>query len=149
GQPGAVRPSRDGLPGQDASCGDLPRGPLHLGEGIMRKLAQLGVVAGALGALLAFGVPAALADGNGARTFTQHQHHVTDTQRSPNPCTGDTGTLHETFNAIFHGTINKNGSWFTGPVEGKFPFVPDTPAAVTYTGHFQSWFGDENNRQSD
>ena len=115
----------------------------------MRRLAQLGVLAGTLGALLAFGVPAALADGNGARTFTQHQHHVTDTQRSANPCTGDRGTLHETFNAVFHGTINKNGSWFTGTVEGKFTFVPDDPAKVTYTGHFATWFGDENNLKND
>jgi hypothetical protein len=104
---------------------------------------------GALGALLAFGVPAAMADGNGARTFTQHNHHVTDTQRAANPCTGDVGTLHETYNAVFHGTINKNGSWFTGTVTGRFTFVPRNPAAVTYTGHFTSWFGDENNLRND
>ena len=117
-------------------------------EGIMRRLAQLGVVVGALGALLAFSVPAAMANANGARTFTQHNHHVTDTQRSANPCTNDTETLTTTSNSVFHGTINKNGSWFTGTAEGTFTFVPDNPAAVTYTGHFTTWFGDENNRQN-
>jgi hypothetical protein len=93
----------------------------------MRRLAQLGVVAGALGALLAFGVPAALADGNGARTFTQHNHHVTDTQRSANPCTGDTGTLHETYNAVFHGTINKTGHGSPAPSRASSPSSPPTP----------------------
>jgi hypothetical protein len=111
----------------------------------MQKLAKFGVVAGTLGALLAFGAPAAYAGGNGAQTFTQHDHKVTDTMPTANPCTGDTGTLTETFNDVFHGTINKTGSWFTGTVEGQFTFVPDNPSAVTYTGHFATWFGDENN----
>ena len=62
---------------------------------------------------------------------------------------GDTGTLTETYNDVFHETINKTGSWATGTVEGKFTFVPDDPAKVTYTGHFATWFGDENNLQND
>ncbi len=115
----------------------------------MRRLAQFGVVAGTLGSMLALGVPAASAGGNGAQTFTQNDHNVTDSVPSANPCTGDTGTLTETYNDIFHGTINKTGSWFTGTVEGKFTFVPDNPAKVTYTGHFATWFGDENNLRND
>jgi hypothetical protein len=115
----------------------------------MRRLTQLGVTVGTLGALLTLGIPAALADGNGAQTYTQTDHNVTDTHPDVNPCTGDTGTLTETYNDIFHITINKTGSWATGTVEGKFTFVPDNPAAVTYTGHFATWFGDENNLQND
>ena len=115
----------------------------------MRKLVQFGVVAGTLAALLALGVPAAYADGNGATTFTQNDHNVTESMVSANPCTGDTGTLTDTFNSVFHGTISKTGSLFTGTAEAEFTFVPDDPAKVTYTGHFTTWFGDENNLQND
>jgi hypothetical protein len=127
----------------------MPRGWLRLEGGFMRRLAQFGVVAGALGSLLTLGVPAASAGGNGAQTFTQNDHNVTDSMPTANPCTGDTGTLTETFNDVFHGTINKTGSWFTGTIEGKFTFVPDDPAKVTYAGHFATWFGDENNLRND
>jgi len=115
----------------------------------MRKFVQFGVVAGAFATLLALGVPAAFADGNGAQTFTQNDHNVTESVPSANPCTGDTGTLTDTANLVFHGTINNTGSWFTGTAEGTFTFVPDDPAKVTYTGHFVTWFGDENNLQND
>jgi len=115
----------------------------------MRRLVQFGLVAGTLGSLLMLGAPAAFAGGNGAQTFTQHDHNITDTHPDVNPCTGDPGTLNETFNDVFHGTINKTGSWFTGTAEGWFTFVPDDPAKVTYTGHFATWFGDENNLQND
>ncbi len=27
----------------------------------------------------------------------------------------------------------------------KFTFVPDDPSKIMYTGHFATWFGDENN----
>jgi hypothetical protein len=66
-----------------------------------------------------------------------------------NPCTGEPGTTTQTFNDVFHGTINKTGSWFTGTTTGKIQFVPDNPASPTYTGHFQFWFGDENNLRND
>ena len=115
----------------------------------MRKIVKVGMVVGALVSLLTLAAPGAFAGGNGAQTFTQNDHNVTDSVPSANPCTGDTGTLTETYNDIFHGTINKTGSWFTGTVEGKFTFVPDDPTAVTYTGHFATWFGDENNLQND
>jgi hypothetical protein len=82
--------------------------------GFMRRLVQSGLVAGTLGALLALGAPAELAGGNGAQAFTQNDHDVTDSVPSANPCTGDPGTLAETYDDVFHGTINKTGSWFTG-----------------------------------
>jgi len=111
----------------------------------MRRLVQLSIAVVATASLISLGAPAALAGGNGAQTFTQHDHQVTDQIPTTNPCTGDVGTLTETFNDVFHGTINKTGSWFTGTVEGQFLFVPTDPTKVSYTGHFASWFGDENN----
>ena len=98
---------------------------------------------------LALGGSAAIAGGNGADTFTDNQHGVVDVFHDMNPCTGDPGTVSALENQIFHGTINKTGSWFTGTVEGKFTFTPDDPSKVTYTGHFATWFGDENNLRND
>ena len=115
----------------------------------MRNLVRiLGVVA-ATASLYVLGVPAAFAGGNGAVTFTQHDHNVVDVSSDFNPCTGDTGTLTMTYDDIFHGTINKTGSWFTGTLHGSIQFVPDDPAAITYSGHFAAWFGDENNLHND
>jgi hypothetical protein len=54
-----------------------------------------------------------------------------------------------TYSDVFHGTINKTGLWFTGTLHGSVEFVPDDPAAVTYSGHFAAWFGDENNLRND
>jgi hypothetical protein len=104
----------------------------------------LAVVAGA-GGVGHLAAPAALAGGNGAQTFTQTFHNATSTQAGANPCTGATGTFTLTYNGVFHGTINANGSWFTGTMTGDFLFVPDIATQPTYTGHFTSWFGDENN----
>jgi hypothetical protein len=114
----------------------------------LRRLIQFGVVAGTLGSLLELGAPAALAGGNSAQAFTQTDHHVTAVQHDVNPCTGDTWTLTGTYGDIFHVTVNKTGSWITGTIEGKFTFVPDDANAVIYTGHFATWFGDENNLQT-
>jgi hypothetical protein len=115
----------------------------------MRRILRLVALVLAAGGMLGFTAAAASAGGNGAQTYTQTDHNVTDTHPDVNPCTGDTGMLTETYNDIFHITVNKTGSWVTGTVEGKFTFVPDNPAAVTYTGHFATWFGDENNLQND
>ena len=95
--------------------------------------------------LLVVSAVSAGAGGKGAVTFTDNQHSVVDVFHDMNPCTGDPGTVSAVENQIFHGTINKTGSWFTGTVEGKFTFTPDDPSKVTYTGHFATWFGDENN----
>ena len=98
---------------------------------------------------LALGAPSAFAGGNGATTFTDNQHGVVDVFQDVNPCTGDPGTVSAVENQIFHGTINKTGSWFTGTVEGQFTFTPDDPSKITYMGHFAIWFGDENNLRND
>src|SRR5436190_23328333 len=84
--------------------------------GIMRRIIRLGIAVAGIAGLLLLGAPAALAGGNGAQTFTQHDHNLTSVSADFNPCTGDPGTLTETVNDIFHGTINKTGSWFTGTI---------------------------------
>ena len=98
--------------------------------------------------LLLIGAVSATAAGNGATSFTDNEHGVIDVFHDMNPCTGDPGTVSAVENQIFHGTINKTGSWFTGTVEGQFTFTPDDPTKVTYTGHFVNWFGDENNQRN-
>ena len=105
-----------------------------------RSLAALAAIP-----LMALGTPMAMAGGNGATTFTQTDHAVAESFSSPNPCTLDPGTVSDVHNDVFHGTTNKTGTWFTGTIEGKFTFTPDDPSKVTYTGHFTTWFGDENN----
>ena len=111
----------------------------------MRVGMRMAVAAIGTAPLLVLGGAGAHAGGNGATTFTDNQHGVVDIIQDMNPCTGDPGTVTALENQIFHGTINKTGSWFTGTVEGKFTFVPDDPTKVSYTGHFAMWFGDENN----
>jgi hypothetical protein len=115
----------------------------------MNKIVKMGLVVVAVGSLGMLAAPAAFAGGNGAVTFTQHDRDVVDVSSDVNPCTGDTGTLTMTYSDVFHGTINKTGSWFTGTLQGTIEFVPDNPAAVTYSGHFAAWFGDENNLRND
>src|SRR5262249_47499046 len=65
------------------------------------------------------------------------------------PCTGVPATITITFNDVFHGTINNNGSWFTGTTTGSVVATTTVGPPITYTGHFQDWFGDENNLQND
>ncbi|HEX8917673.1 MAG TPA: hypothetical protein VF898_04175, partial [Chloroflexota bacterium] len=49
---------------------------------------------------------------------------------------------------VFHETINQNGSWFTGTLQGPATGY-DGGGNVMLTGHAQSWFGDENNLQNE
>jgi hypothetical protein len=111
----------------------------------MHTLVKVSGVLGTAAALCSLGTGVAFAGGNGATTFTQTDHAVSQEFADVNPCTGETGTTTQTYNDVFHGTINKTGSWFTGTMTGSARFVPDDPASPTYTGHFQFWFGDENN----
>lgn len=102
----------------------------------------------AVAAALVLGTPVALAGGNGATTFTQTDHNATDTFVDVVPCTGAPATINLTYNAVFHGTINKTGSWFTGTMTGTVATTLGLDP-ITYTGHFTTWFGDENNQQND
>lgn len=111
-----------------------------------RKVVLL--VAAAAGSLL-LATPVALAGGNGATTFTQTDKGATDTFVDVIPCTGAPATITITYNDIFHGTINKTGSWFTGTMSGTVAATTLGLNPITYTGHFTTWFGDENNLKND
>ncbi len=111
----------------------------------MKTKSATAALLGTTAAVFALSTSAAFAGGSGASTFTQTDHDLTQTMADVNPCTGETGTTTLTFNDVFHATINKTGSWFTGTTTGQIQFVPDNPASPTYTGHIQFWFGDENN----
>lgn len=98
--------------------------------------------------LLLLTLSSALADGNGATTFTQTFHNAVATMPSANPCTGVPGTVTLTYNGVIHFTVNKAGDfWDTGNQTGDFVFIPDDASQPSYTGHFHNWFGDSfNNR---
>lgn len=113
-----------------------------------RRMATLGIAAALCIAL--FAAPVALADGNGARTFTQTFHNATDSFANPNPCTGAPGTVTITYNGVMHSTINKAGDfWITGTETGSFVFIPDDLTQPSYIGHFTTWFGESDNLQND
>ena len=108
------------------------------------------VVACAVIALLVVAAVPALADGQGATTFTQTFHNATDSFATPNPCTGVPGTVTITYNGVLHFTVNKAGDfWATGTQTGSFVLVPDDPTQPTYTGHFTAWFGGSDNQQNE
>jgi hypothetical protein len=103
----------------------------------------------ALPAALLVATPVALAGGNGATTFTQTDHNATDSFVDVVPCTGAPATINLTYNDVFHGTISKTGSWFTGTMTGDVVATTLDVNPITYTGHFTTWFGDENNLKKD
>jgi hypothetical protein len=82
-----------------------------------------------------------------AVSFTQTIHNETDTMASANPCTGAPGTLTITYNAVFHVTMDTTTGTghFTSTAAGTFVFVPDDPTQPTYTGHFATWDGENQN----
>jgi len=93
--------------------------------------------------------PASSAFADGAVTFTQTFKDVSDTFPTPNPCTGDPGTVTITFNGVFHVTELPNGtSHFTITQTGDFVFVPDDPTQPTFTGHFTAWAGFNSNNKN-
>jgi hypothetical protein len=101
--------------------------------------------------LLTIGTASANADhGAGAISFTQNFHNATETDVDANPCTGAPGTVTLTYNGVFHVTELTAGQgagtfWATGTMTGDFSFVPFDASQPSYTGHFTSWFGDNNN----
>jgi hypothetical protein len=102
----------------------------------------------AAGMVLVAAIPA-FADGNGATTTTYNFHNTTQTFPSANPCSGVLGSLTVTFNGVVHQTINKAGDeWDTGTMTGDFVFVPSDTSQPTYTGHFETWFGDSLNNHN-
>ncbi len=74
---------------------------------------------------------------------------VTTFHIGPPPACLLSGTITQTFNGVFHITINKAGDeWDTSTMTGPFTLVPDDPSIPTYTGHATAWFGDSFNNQN-
>jgi hypothetical protein len=73
---------------------------------------------------------------------TQTVHQFTETFATPNPCTGDLGTVTTTSNGVFHMSVDATGgTHVTGTMTGTFEFVPDDASLATFTGRFTNWFG--------
>src|SRR5947209_6552071 len=87
------------------------------------------------------------AAGAGAVTFTQTDHNLVQVMPENSiPCMGGLGTLTITQNDVFHVTMLANGTdWLTGTATGTLVFVPDDSSLPTYTGHFTSWFNENDN----
>lgn len=104
----------------------------------------------ALGAVLLMALPAQ-ASGAGAVSFTQNMHNVTSTFDVVNPCTNQSGTVTETYNAVLHVTVLTSGvgagtGWFTFTISGDITLVQTN--GVTYTGHMTGWDGGNMNLQN-
>jgi hypothetical protein len=104
----------------------------------------------AAAALVAVPSPA----GAGAQSFTETVKNFTEVSTDSNPCTGDLGTLTQTYNGVFHVTeltsgIGAGTFWATGTLTGTFSFVPFDSSKPSYTGRFTTWFGDNDNLRND
>jgi hypothetical protein len=109
----------------------------------VRKALILGV---AILALVVLALPS-YAAGNGAQTETIRFHKDTDTFRDFVPCTGERARITTVTNGVLHTTELSNGTFhITGTQTGKFTAVTPT---TTYTGHFTTWFGANDNRRSE
>jgi hypothetical protein len=94
--------------------------------------------------------PASSALAEGAVTFTETWHNVTESFPDVNPCTGDPSTVTITYNGVGHVTLLPNGtSHFTITQTGDVVFVPDDPSLLTYTGHFTNWAGFNSNNKNE
>lgn len=91
--------------------------------------------------------------GRGTVTETTHEHNVVvNSEESPNPCTGEAGTITMTAsNGVFHVTFFETSDefWVTGTFEGTATFTPENPAGVSATGHFTAWFGASGNNKNE
>ncbi len=93
--------------------------------------------------------PASSALAEGAITFTETFHNVTESFPDVNPCTGDPGTVTITYNGVVHFTQLPNGtSHFTVTQTGDVVFVPDDPSLPTSTGHGTTRFGLNSNNKN-
>jgi hypothetical protein len=104
-------------------------------------------------ALLLVAIATASAAGAGAMSYTQNFHNATDTFQILNPCSGAPATVTTTYNGVIHVTYLTAGQgagafWATGTMTGDFTLTPDDAAQPSYTGHFTTWFGDNNNLQN-
>ena len=120
---------------------------------MFRRVARRTGGLAAVVALLYAGVALAAAGGRGTVTETQHEHNVVlFAMPSPNPCTGEHGTLTAiAANSVFHVTFFENGDefWATGTDEGTATFTPEDPKGVSASGHFAAWFGQSSNNKNE
>lgn len=85
-----------------------------------------------------------------AQTSTTNLKNVTETFPEINPCTGESGTVTVTYNAVFHVTHDATGGTHTtGTLTGTFDFDATDPAEPDFSGRFTNWFGDSNNSNID
>lgn len=102
---------------------------------LLRRLIPL---IAATGLLLGTAAPTSAA----ASSTTQTVHQFTETFATPNPCTGDLGTVTTTSNGVFHVSVDATGgTHITGTMTGTFVFVPDDASLRSFTGRFTNWFG--------
>ena len=104
----------------------------------------------AVAGLLLFPASSAFAAGAGAVSVTQTFHNATQSFPTPNPCTGDLGTVTLTYNGVAHATFLTSGvgagtGWETFTSTGDFVFTPLDPTKPTFTGHFTTWDGENFN----
>jgi hypothetical protein len=110
------------------------------------------VLAGAV-VLLSTATAFAAGGPKGTVTETVHENNVVlFSEASPNPCTGEPGTLTATASTgVFHATFFENSDefWVTGTYQGTATFTPENPGGVSATGHFAVWFGAAGNNRNE
>lgn len=92
--------------------------------------------------------------GNGAGVVQMmcSDHNATETIASYLPCVGSgaPANITLTYNDTFHvneltSGVGAGTFWATGTQTGTFVAAPLDTSLPTYTGHFTTWFGDNNN----
>ena len=102
---------------------------------LLRRLIPL---IAATGLLLVTAAPISAAASSTTQTF----HGLTQSFETPNPCTGDLGTVTTTSNGVIHMSADATGgTHVTGTMTGTFEFVPNDTSLPSYTGRFTNWFG--------
>ena len=77
-----------------------------------------------------------------ASTSTETFHQVTQSFETPNPCTGDLGTVTTISNGVLHMSADATGgTHVTGTLTGTFEFAPNDASLPKFTGRFTNWFG--------
>jgi hypothetical protein len=136
------------LPGRVESGWGRPW-PLVKGESMM-FLVRIFSVLIALAGFTLFGAAGALA-ANGAITETITEQNVTETFVDVVPCGADEAALYDitiTYNGIEHSTIGPKSIHFTFTQTGTFVAVPQDASLPTYTGHFATWGGFNENAKN-
>jgi hypothetical protein len=86
-------------------------------------------------------------------TYTQNLQGVTQSFPSNVSCVDPpnsvTGMLTLRYNSVSHVTVNQAGdAWFTNTLAGTFSFAPFDPNGLSYSGHFETWFGASFNQNN-